>query len=320
MHDQTPAIETSGLTRRFGSVTAVDGVTLTIARGEIFGLLGHNGAGKTTTIRLLNGILAADAGDARVLGLSPATDGAAVRARTGVLTETPSLDERLTAVQNLTTYAELYGVPVAEVGQRVQALLRLFDLEERGKEKVGGYSKGMKQRLALARALLHDPDLIFLDEPTAALDPVATRQVHELVHLLSRERGHTIVLCTHNLVEAQALCNRVGIMEHGRLVAVGAPAELARQLGWAAQLDLEVDAAHETAARQLIAAYPQLTVDVQPDGRLRVGNVARAEIPDLLAALLNAGVAVYSVTPQQPSLAEVYFAIHANENNKEQAR
>ena len=184
-----PVIQISCLSRRFGEKNAVDNLTLEVQTGEIFGFLGHNGAGKTTTVRLLNGVLEPTSGSACVLGLDPLTEGPAVRAQTGVLTETPSLDERLTARDNLAFYADLYNVPRADAPGRVHSLLTEFELADRADEKVGGYSKGMKQRLALARALLHKPEVLFLDEPTAALDPMAARHVHALVENLARREG-----------------------------------------------------------------------------------------------------------------------------------
>src|SRR5215213_4640632 len=163
-----PVIQISSLSRRFGETNAVDQLTLDVQAGEIFGFLGHNGAGKTTTVRLLNGVISPTSGSARVLVLDPQDQGPALRARTGVLTETPSLDERLTARDNLSIYADLFNVPLGEVATRVNSLLSEFDLADRADEKVGGYSKGMKQRLALARALIHRPQVLFLDEPTSA--------------------------------------------------------------------------------------------------------------------------------------------------------
>ncbi|MCB0003546.1 MAG: ABC transporter ATP-binding protein, partial [Anaerolineae bacterium] len=225
-----PVIVASDLGRRFGETVAVSQLELTVQAGEVFGFLGHNGAGKTTTIRMLNGILTPTTGSARVLGLDPMVDGTQLRSRTGVLTETPSLDERLTGRDNLTIYADLYRVPKDEVQARVDELLTGFDLIDRADDKAGGYSKGMKQRLALARTLLHKPEILFLDEPTSGLDPVAARQVHEMILQTTRQQGHTVFLCTHNLVEAQRLCDRVGVMEHGKLVALGSPRDLARQL------------------------------------------------------------------------------------------
>ncbi|MGD8627387.1 MAG: ABC transporter ATP-binding protein, partial [Anaerolineae bacterium] len=209
MSDKGKAIiVTQGLTRRFDDVVAVDNLDLEVQAGEVFGFLGHNGAGKTTTVRLLNGILAPSAGRVRVLGLEPAAEGPALRRRSGVLTETPALDERLTGRENLSIFADLYDVPQGEVAGRVEQLLELFELADRAGEKVGNYSRGMKQRLALARALVHRPEILFLDEPTSGLDPVVTRRVHELIAHLSREEARTVFLCTHNLAEAQKLCSR----------------------------------------------------------------------------------------------------------------
>lgn len=306
-----PIIATQGLTRRFGAATAVDGLTLEVFPGEVFGFLGHNGAGKTTTVRLLNGILTPSAGQARVLGLDPMADGPALRRQTGVLTENPSLDERLSARTNLSLYADLYGVPRAEVTARVQELLAAFDLLDRGDDKVGGYSKGMKQRLALARCLLHRPALLFSDEPTAALDPVASRQVHELI-LHSARAGHTVFINTHNLVEAQRVCDRVGVMEQGRLVAVGAPHDLARQLMRALDVEIEVAAEDMVTAERTLVARPGLSCAAQRRGVLLVSGAERAAIPDLLAALVAAEVRIYQVTPQEPTLEDVYFALHRN--------
>ena len=171
--DRDTVVATDGLSRSFGDVIAVDGLSLNVQRGEVFGFLGHNGAGKTTTVRLLNGLLTPTAGTASVLGLDPSVDGPTLRRHTGVLTETPSLDERLPGRDNLLIYAELYGLEPALIQGRVDELLEAFELTERKQDKVSEYSKGMKQRLALARALLHQPQMLFLDEPTGGLDPVA---------------------------------------------------------------------------------------------------------------------------------------------------
>ena len=313
MTNQT-VIETKGLSRHFGTVTAVDQLDLTIARGEIFGFLGHNGAGKTTTIRLLNGVLAPSAGMARVLGMDPVVDGPQLRRHTGVLTETPSLDDRLTGRENLRIYADLFDVPIAKVASRVDELLGIFELTERASERVGGYSKGMRQRLALARALLHEPELIFLDEPTAGLDPVATRHVHQLITRLSREQGRTLFLCTHNLEEAQQLCDRVGVMEHGRLLASGTPAELIRQTYKLLSLDLEVAAADLPLALEQLGRYSTLQLQTLNHEQIHVHGIARETIPELISVLSVAGVHIYRVNPREPSLADVYFALHEEAN------
>jgi ABC-2 type transport system ATP-binding protein len=303
-----PVLSLDGLCRRFGDVVALADLTFQVYPGEIFGCLGHNGAGKTTTVRLLNGLLEPDRGQSRVLGLDPVADGPALRRRTGVLTETPSLDERLTARDNLSIYADLYSVPPDEVAGRVSSLLESFELAQRADEKVSGYSKGMKQRLALARALLHRPEVLFLDEPTAGLDPVATRHVHEMITQLSQEEKRTVFLCTHNLVEAQRLCDRVAVLEHGRLVALGTPAELARRLGRSQRLEVEVAPEDGVRARDLLqVAIPEV---FQEGHILSLPGIDRQQIPGLVAQLTEAGIGIYRVAPQEPSLEDVYFAIH----------
>jgi ABC-2 type transport system ATP-binding protein len=301
------------LARRFGDIVAVDELSLEVYPGEVFGFLGHNGAGKTTTVRLLNGVLAPSDGEARVLGLDPLGDGPALRRRTGVLTETPSLDERLTGQENLQIFAELYGVPRAEVAARVEHLLATFELSERASERVGHYSRGMKQRLALARALLHGPELLFLDEPTAGLDPVATRRVHDMIARLSHEEQRTVFLCTHNLVEAQKLCDRVAVLEHGRLVALGTPAELAQRLGRRQRLEVEVAPEGVSATLDVVQTSLGIADAVQENGTVTVVGAEREAIPGLVAALVAAGVRIYRVAPQEPSLEDVYFALHGEE-------
>jgi ABC-2 type transport system ATP-binding protein len=310
----TPAITTSKLTRRFGEKLAVDQLDLEVMAGEIFGFLGHNGAGKTTSVRLLNGVIESNSGEARVLGMDPQSDGPRLRAHTGVLTETPSLDERLTARDNLSIYADLYNVPVAEVETRIDSLLTGFELADRAEEKVGGYSKGMKQRLALARALLHKPELLFLDEPTSGLDPVAARHVNELVENLVRQEGCTVFLCTHNLVEAQKLCDRVAVMEQGKLVAVGTPAELTRQYVRRLQVDLEVDPAQTDRVMQLLKEYPALVIGdpLQEKENIAMTLAGREAIPELLSVLVGNSLRVYRMSPREADLEEVYFAIHGD--------
>jgi len=308
-----PVIVASDLGRRFGETVAVSQLELTVQAGEVFGFLGHNGAGKTTTIRMMNGILTPTTGSARVLGLDPMVDGTQLRSRTGVLTETPSLDERLTGRDNLTIYADLYRVPKDEVQARVDELLTGFDLIDRADDKAGGYSKGMKQRLALARTLLHKPEILFLDEPTSGLDPVAARQVHEMILQTTRQQGHTVFLCTHNLVEAQRLCDRVGVMEHGKLVALGSPRDLARQLVTNLTVDFEVDASSVPGALQALTAGGVTASAGQQAGTILVSGAAREQIPDQVSLLVNAGIRIYGVTPQEPTLEDVYFALHGEE-------
>jgi ABC-2 type transport system ATP-binding protein len=309
MNATAAAIRATGLVRRFGDTLAVEGLTFEVAAGETFGLLGHNGAGKTTTIRLLNGVLGRDAGDAEVLGLDPAIDGVGVRARTGVLTETPSLDERLSATENLAFFGRLYGVTGKRLDEQVAALLAAFGLADRANDRVGGFSRGMKQRLALARTLLHDPDILFLDEPTAALDPVAARDVHSLVEGFRRDQRRTVVMTTHNLVEAQRLCDRVLIMEHGRALAVGAPADLAQSVVPARIVEIEVPAEQRDAAVRALRAAGFSDVTSCPDG-LTIRVESREAIPGAVALLTQADIPIFRVAEREPDLEAAYFALH----------
>jgi ABC-2 type transport system ATP-binding protein len=304
------AFVTDGLTRHFGDVVAVDHLTLEVRAGEVFGFLGHNGAGKTTTVRMLNGVLAPTSGTAQVLGLAPTEQGPALRRRTGVLTETPSLDERLTGRENLEIYATLYGVPRREIAARVGELMELFQLDDRADEKAADYSKGMKQRLALARALIHRPQLLFLDEPTSGLDPVATRLVHDMITHLSHDEDRTVFLCTHNLDEAQKLCDRVAVLEHGKLVALGTPEELASKIGRSQRLEFQVASADEETVLRLLAEAPGVSAH-REDGTIVAAGAEWEAIPGLVASLASSGVRIYRVAPQEASLEEAYFALQS---------
>jgi ABC-2 type transport system ATP-binding protein len=260
-------------------------------------------------VRLLNGVLAPTSGQARVLGFDPVTQGTDLRRRTGVLTETPSLYERLTARDNLTIFGKLYGVKEPKLTARVKELLDLFGLAERADDRAGGFSKGMKQRLALARALLHEPELLFLDEPTAGLDPEAARQVMQLIAQLSQQKGRTVLLCTHNLDEAQRLCDRVAVMNKGALLAAGTLADLARTLWREAWVDITLC---EPLTNQQITAVRALhdVSDVQVDGEtLAVKVVSDDSVPMLIITLAGLGAQMMRVNPRQHTLEEVYFEL-----------
>ncbi len=306
---EQPVIDVNGLVRRFGERVALAGITFSVAAGEVLGLLGHNGAGKTTTIRVLLGLLRPHGGTVRVLGAEPSVDGERVRAHTGVVGEAPGLDERLTAREVLAFFADLYDVPVALQRQRIPELLERFGLAEVADRRVATFSAGMRQRLALARSLLHDPQLLLLDEPTAALDPVAAHQVRELIAERRRE-GRTILLATHNLSEAERLCDRVVILEQGRVLVEGRPHELARALGIPAQLTLEIDPEQADVA---LRALQQCGAEARVErfaGQVIVEQVTRDRVPAIVAALVRDGVGVYGVSLRAPTLEDVYLALH----------
>ena len=298
------AIETDGLTRRFGARVAVDDLSLRIAPGEVYALLGPNGAGKTTAVRLLCGLLAPTAGAARVLGHDVASEGAAVRACVGLLTEAPGLYDRLSPRRTLAFFAELQQVPRAR--QAVDRYLALLGLEAWADAPAATLSKGTKQKVALARALLHEPRVLFLDEPTAGLDVPTQRLVRDLIARL-RGEGRTVVLTTHNLDEAERLADRVGLLS-ARLVAEGTPAELRR--GREAS---RVRVSLERATPELAAAAAGVggveRVDVAGGELLVLASGAERLTPDLVAALVAAGGRVTGVAVERPGLEEVYLRV-----------
>ncbi len=220
------AIRTERVTRDFGPVRALDSLSLEIPKGIVFGFLGPNGAGKTTAIRVLLGLIDPTAGRADVLGLDTRREGSAIRTRCGALLEHPGLYERLSAYDNLDFYGRAWRVPRRARQARIHELLTRFGLWERRDDPVGRWSRGMKQKLAVARAVLHRPDLVFLDEPTSGLDPVATAGLREDLAALAAQEGVTVFLTTHNLNEAERLCAQVGVIRGGKLLAVGSPASL----------------------------------------------------------------------------------------------
>lgn len=303
-----PALRLDRVTRSFGTVTALTGLDLEVQQGEVVGLLGHNGAGKTTTVRLLAGVLVADRGTVEVAGLDPVADGPAVRRRLGVLPAAAIVDGRLTARANLRFAADVFGMPTAGLEQRIGAALEAFGLTDRADARVEGFSTGMRQRLSLARILLPEPEILLLDEPTAALDPVAARQVRDLVAALARDQGSTVLLCTHDLSEAQQLCDRVVVLEHGQVVASGAPAALAAAHG-TGELHLEVAPDQVDAVRAHLAAVAT-SVRVEGAGRLRAAGVVRERVPSVLDTLVHAGVAIYEARRLDPTLEDVYLALH----------
>ncbi|MEY2437808.1 MAG: type transport system ATP-binding protein [Acidimicrobiaceae bacterium] len=307
----TLAIETRDLTRSFGDAVALDGLTLEVEPGEVLALLGPNGAGKTTTVRLLNGVLKAERGEARVLGLDPATDADEVRRRTGVLTENAGLDERLTARENLLFTARVRGMGRAASSVKADELLERFGMADKANLMVQGFSTGQRKRLALARALLHDPDVLFLDEPTSGLDPAATRDVVDLIASLAQDHGRTVILCTHFLGEAGRLAHRMAVLHLGKLRAFGRPEELAAELWDGIEADLDLGGPAESRMLDAIRAVRGvLEVTATTDGAtVRVRD--RKVLPVVVAALVGREVPVYAAVPRPPTLEDVYFAVEA---------
>lgn len=315
--NQSEVIAVSNLTHRYGERQALTDVSFTVRAGEVLGLLGPNGAGKTTTVRLLNGLFPPAAGTLRVLGLDPQTQGAEVRRQSGVLTETPALYERLTARQNLHFFGTLTGMPPAVLQARSLELLRFFELEDRADERVANFSKGMKQRLALARALLHHPRLLFLDEPTSGLDPEAARQVHELIASLRGANGQTVLVCTHNLYEAELLCDRLAILNRGRLLALGSLEELRRQFFPALRLQVRFLQPPESRLAEALPALPGVLEAEAVDGcKWRLLMQDETAVPPLVTALAQGGAQITAVQPLPASLEEIYFKLQEQDRGE----
>ena len=302
-----PMVRTIGLGRRFGDQWAIRDLDLELAHGEVFALLGPNGAGKTTTVRLLTGLIAPSAGNAWLDGVDVAADPHEVRRRIGLLTETPSLYERLSAEENLDFFGRLHGLPAPVRAERIEELLRMFELWDRRDDRAATFSKGMKQKLAIARALLHEPKVLFLDEPTSGLDPEAAFIVREAIAGLKRE-GRTIVLASHNLDEVERLADRVGFIR-GRLLRVDSPARL--RAGAAEPVviaDLAAAPSVDLVSRLRDRAFVRdLAVD---DRRVRV-RVADPEsaTPQLARDLVAAGADILGLRAEIASLESVYFDV-----------
>lgn len=300
---RSTVIETEGLTRKFGDLVAVEDLSFEVRRGEIVALLGPNGAGKTTTVRMLACLIAPTSGRAWVGGheLREAPD--EIRAIVGILTETPGLYRRLSAWQNLRFFAELYGVRDADA--RIEKYLTLFGLWERRREPVATFSKGMRQKLALARALLHEPRVLLLDEPTAGLDPESARAVREFIAEL-RGAGRAVLLCTHNLPEAERLCDRI-VLLRTRLVAEGTPEELKHRL-FGPRVVIELanprpgieDALRLPGINSAELAGEKLYVEV---------GDPRRDNPRLIRRLVELGAEIVSVREAETTLEDVYHEL-----------
>lgn len=305
-------IVTKGLSKRFDDFTAVNSLTLEIEAGEVFGFLGPNGAGKTTTVRMLTCLIAPSGGQATVSGYQVGRDDQQIRRSVGLLTETPGHYNRLSAWQNLTIYARLYEVE--QVEKQVEKYLRMLDLWERRDDPAGAFSKGMRQKLAIARALLHEPKVLFLDEPTAGLDPQAARLIRDFIEELKSE-GRTIFLCTHNLDEADRLCDRVAVFKQN-LHVVDAPANLRRRV-YGRRITIQFSQPANDYA-EVLTALPGLR-KVETNERLMTFSTEDPENdnPEVIRRLVDAGANIQFVSEEKHSLEDVY--LYLVENVEEEA-
>ena len=305
-------LRTERLTKRFERLTAVEDLDLEVHEGEVFGFLGPNGAGKTTTLRLLCALIAPTSGTAEVAGFRIGSEDEQIRASVGILTEQPGLYERLSAEQNLLFFAALFGLSPPVARRQTERYLRLMGLWDRRSETVATFSRGMKQKMAIARAAIHEPRIIFLDEPTTGLDPDAARTVREFIAKI-RGEGRTVFLCTHNLDEADRLCDRIAFFRR-TIIRIDTPARLRAELY-----------GHATEFRILPSPRPEHLVKVQAvegvkNAHLENGSIIVSSADPLLAnpriirALVNAGAEVAYVSDRKASLEDVYLKVVEGED------
>jgi ABC-2 type transport system ATP-binding protein len=307
-------LRTERLTKRFDRLTAVENLDLEVREGEVFGFLGPNGAGKTTTLRLLCALIAPTSGTAEVAGFRLGSEDEQIRSSVGILTEQPGLYERLSAEQNLLFFAALFGLAPRVAREQTERYLRLMGLWDRRTESVATFSRGMKQKMAIARAAIHEPRIIFLDEPTTGLDPDAARTVREFIGKI-RGEGRTVFLCTHNLDEADRLCDRIAFFRR-TMIRIDTPARLRAELY-----------GHATEFRILPSPRPEHLMKVQAvegvkDAHLENGSIIVSSADPLLAnprvirALVGAGAEVAYVSDRKVSLEDVYLRIVEGEGGK----
>lgn len=303
----TDMIELKNLTKKFGDLTAVDKLSLNIKAGEVFGILGPNGAGKTTTIRMLSSLIGPTSGTATVAGLEIGKDDQEIRRKIGILTESPGLYDRLSAERNLLFFARLHEIENPEA--KVEQYLRLLELWERRKDLVGGFSKGMKQKMAIARALLHEPKVLFLDEPTSGLDPEMSKLVREFISEL-RQDGRAIVICTHNLDEADRLCDRVAVFKT-RLIAVDTPANMRNQIH-GRRVVFHLQKSEEKFAAVLAQKSFVNEAQVIDNKVLVTLDDPESHNPEMVRELVNAGAQIQFVGEIRQSLEEAYLSLIQN--------
>ena len=307
-----PIIRIEHLSRSFDTVKALDDLSLEVPAGIVFGFLGPNGAGKTTTIHLLLGLLEPTAGQASVLGFDSRTQAEDIRARSGALLEFAGLYERMSAQDNLELYGRIYRMPASARRARIKELLTHLDLWDRRKEKVGKWSRGMKQKLAVARALFHHPPLIFLDEPTAGLDPVAAAALHtDLTSLVTRE-GVTVFLNTHNLAEAEKLCAQVGVIRNGKLLAIGNPDDLRLSKG-GQKVEIVGHGFNEKILTSLQARPEVAWVEIQ-NNHLQIELRGESPTGPLVTLIVQSGGEVEEIHRTGASLEELFLTLMKEEN------
>lgn len=283
-----------------GGKEALKQLSMSLSTGEVFGFLGPNGAGKTTTVKLLTGVLSPSGGLCEIMGVNPNIQPEKVHLLSGIVTEHAQMYDNLTGIENLMFYATAFGLKQKEGKQRGESLLKELELTEAKDRKLATYSTGMRQRLSLARALLHRPKVLFLDEPTSGLDPESAQNVNQMIHNLARKEGVTVFLCTHQLRYAQEICTRYGMIDQGTLLASGTIDELRARVFTSKSLRICASAVPDKLNFVKCGAN-EFETQIQD----------KKEIPDLIRKIVDAGEDIYSVNLAEPSLEDIYFALTA---------
>lgn len=305
--DAQLTVEAKGLTKRFGRREVLSDVSFAIPRGQGFGLLGPNGSGKTTTIRILTGLLTPDHGEVTLFGEKvTAKSSDRLRARIGVQSDS-NLYETLTARENLRIWGDLYGIPKKKRDARIDELFDILDLSNRADSRAGEFSKGMRQKLAIARAIIHEPDLLFLDEPTASLDPESSADLLSHLSHMIQNLNTTVLICTHQLHGLEKLCDSIGIIKQGHLVTSG-PVESLLRHRWPRSKYLVSFAGDETQAQRIAQEAQNTELTASADGELTVLTDDENDISALISALVQSGISVRTVVPQKPTVEQFYFA------------
>jgi ABC-2 type transport system ATP-binding protein len=300
-----PAIELRALCKAFGPLQAVDHLTLSVEQGEIFGLLGPNGSGKTTTINLISGLSTPTSGDVQVMGYDVRRHARRIRQMLGAVPQETALYEELSAWDNLDFHADLFGMPRKEKKARIMRMLELVQLQERNRSRVSTFSGGMKRRLALARALLHDPQLLYLDEPTLGVDVQSRRAIWDYI-LSLRDQGKTVLITTNYLEEAQALCERIAILDHGKLIAVDTPEHLKQTYGGSV---VELETVQPSAVADAIRALSGVKEVVQEGTRLQISTQAGSAVVPQIINLVTGQGELRQIAVREPNLDEIFLRL-----------
>lgn len=300
-------IEVKNLTRKFGELIAVDNITFNVNEGEIFGFLGPNGAGKTTTIRMLTGLIGRTSGDVKIsdLDLTDKTNSLTIRKMIGLVPDNVGLYDDLTAYENLDYFGKLYECSPQQRKDNIEYFLKMMELWDKKDKTVGGFSKGMKQKMALARALIHDPKILFLDEPTANLDPESSKLIRDYIVNLKKE-GKTIFLNTHNLDEAQRICDRIGILRT-KLLAINTPDQLMKTIT-GNKVVFQLESVNDSIISSVKSLNPD-NLEVDKNKLVLTVNDPLKENPEIVQAIISANGRIQFITQHNPDLEEVYLKI-----------